>query len=240
MVGLAISRWRPRRRSRPRGGAGAAGYPALAKKIAAGYPAGVGLAISRWRPRRRSRTRGSAGAAGYPAGRRPDRSDGSPSHGLSRGAPRRPDRSDGGRSRALVPRRPDRSDRGRAIRSRASKTCSGQRRKLGRHTFAATEEDGGRARGAGTMCTARRGPARTDRAWRALALVVASFGWRSGRHGQAERGPWGAPSAPRMRVERIAMDAGGDRPRVDEEGSVRSKCDIGPCRPNTSGSTSNL
>ena len=53
-------------------------------------------------------------------------------------------RSDAGRAtrpRAPVPRRPDGSHGGRAMRSRASQTWSGQRRKLGRRISAATEED---------------------------------------------------------------------------------------------------
>jgi hypothetical protein len=83
-----------------------------------------------------------------------------------------------------------------------------------------------------------------DRAWRPSALVVASFGWRSGLRGRAKRGPWGAPSAPRMSVGRLAIvlrrRLGGDRPRVDEEGSVGSACELGPCRPVPSGFTRNL
>ena len=49
----------------------------------------------------------------------------------------------------------------------------------------------------------------------------------------------GASSAPRMSVGRLSI-VGGARPRVDEEGSVGSACDIGPCRPKTSGTTGAL
>ena len=75
---------------------------------------------------------------------------------------------------------------------------------------------------------ARRGPPPTDRAWRPQALVVASFGWRSGQPGRAMRGPWGASSAPRMSV---------GRPHVEEQGSVNTVCVFAACRPTASGST---
>ena len=124
-------------------------------------PSGDPRAISRGRPRGppRAISRGrlsAGGAAGYPV--------------ATPLVPRRPDRSDGGSASARW-----RSGR-RTARPRASKSWSGQSWRLGRRISFATEEDGGRARGAGTTCAARRGPLRTERAWRSQALVVASSG----------------------------------------------------------------
>ena len=217
----------PRRPGRQLGSRARSGRPERTRARLLPCECAVGLAISRRRPRRR---------------RRGPRLSAAPAIRSRALVPRRPDLRDSGRkmwSRELVRRRPQLSDRGCSMRSRASKTWSGHRRKLGRRIFAATPEDVGHAHGAGITRMAPRGPPPMDRAWRPQALVVALFGWLSDQRVKAARGPWADSSAPRMSLGRWAS-LGRASSSVHGEVLVVTACAIGLCRPRTSVYTRSL